>query len=209
MNAGHDESSLIDLLAGYFSERVLLIGSNGTILASLGRPRGMLGFEADERDGMHVAERVHPDDLPAVLHLLTRAREAVGLEEAVVVRARHKDGTWRRLEVTVFSRIHDPSMEAGVLRLRDVTDETIAVDVATEQSRFVSLAEALPVGVLSADTEDFLVFTNDAALGLLRVEFDRLRGRGWLEQIHPDHRNDVETTIATARSTRRATQCTF
>src|ERR1700712_1595352 len=209
MNAGHDESSLIDLLAGYFSERVLLIGSDGTILASLGRPRGMLGFGADERGGMHVAERVHPDDLPAVLDLLTRARHSVGLEQAVTVRARHKDGSWRRLEVTVFSRIHDPSLEAGVLRLRDVTDQTVAVDVAAEQSRFISLAEALPIGVLSADTEDFLVFTNDAALGLLRVGFERLRGRGWLEQVHPDHRDDVQATIAPARSSRRATRFTF
>src|ERR1700710_521450 len=134
MNAGHDESTLIDLLAGYFSERVLLIGFDGTILASLGRPQGMLGFSADERDGMHVAERVHPDDLPAVLDLLSRARQSDGLELAVTVRARHKDGSWRRLEVTVFSRIHDPLVQAGVLRLRDVSDETVA-DVASERSR--------------------------------------------------------------------------
>jgi diguanylate cyclase (GGDEF)-like protein/PAS domain S-box-containing protein len=209
MNAAPDGSPLVDLLAGYFSERVLLIGAEGTILASLGRTEGMLGFGADERDGMHVAERVHPDDLPAALDLLTRARHAEGLEEAVVVRARHKDGSRRRLEVTVFSRVHDATLEAGVLRLRDVTDQPVAVDFSAGQSRFVSLAEALPVGVLSADTEDFLVFANDAAVGFLRVGFERLRGRGWLERIHPDHRGDVEATIAQARSSQRAARATF
>ncbi len=209
MSGPREETSLVELLAGYFSERVLMIGREGTILASLGRSQGMLGFEPEERGGMHVAERVHPDDLRAVLDLLTRARLSEGLEEAVVVRARHKDGSWRRLEVTVFSRIHDASLEAGVVRLRDVTDQTGAVDLAAEQSRFISLAEALPVGVLSADTEDFLVFANDAALAFLRVGFELLRGRGWLERIHPDHRSDVEATIAQARSSRRAARATF
>ena len=199
--------AVVDLLSTYFSERVLLIGGDGTIVASLGRPRGMLGFGPDERSGMHVAERVHPDDLPAVLDLLTRARHAADLEEAVVVRARHKDGSWRRLEVTVFSRTDDPALHAGVLRLRDVNDQP-AIIAATEE-RFTTLAEALPVGVLSADAEDFLVFTNDAALGLFKAGFAQLRGRGWLEQIHPDHRHAVQEAIATARSTRRQTQTTL
>jgi PAS domain S-box-containing protein len=84
---------MLDLLSEYFSVRVLLIGADGTIVSSLGRPRGMLGFGADERVGMHVAERVHPDDLPAVLDLLARARHAEGIEETVQVRARHKDGS--------------------------------------------------------------------------------------------------------------------
>src|SRR3954454_1893748 len=171
--------SMVDLLSSYFSERVLLIGADGTILASLGRPRGMLGFNADERAGMHVAERVHPDDLPAVLDLLARAR-ADKLEEAVVVRARHKDGSWRRLEAAVFSRLDELTISAAVLRLRDLGGEPSVIE-ATEE-RFVSLAEALPIGVLSADGEDFLVSTNDAALGLLDAPFARLRGRGWLDR---------------------------
>ena len=58
----------------------------------------------------------------------------------------------------------DASLGAGVLRLRDVTEQSEAVDEVGEESRFVSLAEALPVGVLSGDAEDFLVFANDAAL---------------------------------------------
>jgi diguanylate cyclase (GGDEF)-like protein/PAS domain S-box-containing protein len=95
------------------------------------------------------------------------------------------------------------------LRLRDVTDEPQAMDLASEQSRFVSLAEALPVGVLSADTEDFLVFANDAATGFLGVEFERLRGRGWIDRIHPDQRDDVQAAIAQARSRRHATRATF
>jgi len=65
---------LIEGLAGYLTERVLLIRANGTIVASLGRSPGMLGYGAGEREGMHIAERVHADDLPGVLQLFERAR---------------------------------------------------------------------------------------------------------------------------------------
>ena len=199
---------MVDVLAAYLSERVLLIGAEGTVVASLGRSPGVLGFAADERDGMHVAERVHADDLPAVLDLLSRARQSNALEETVVVRARHKDRSWRRLEVTVFSRTHDLTLEAGVVRLRDVTGQAVAIDVAAEQSRFISLAEALPVGVLSGDAEDFLVFANDAALAALGTDFERLRGRGWLDRLQPEHRGIAESTVAQARSSGRPTQAT-
>jgi hypothetical protein len=84
VNSGEwaERCALLELLAEHLSERVLLIGPQGTVLASLGRPPGMLGFGADERDGMHVAERIHPDDLPEVLGLLARARVSESLEES-------------------------------------------------------------------------------------------------------------------------------
>ena len=147
-----------------------------------------------------------PTTCLACLDLLTRARRSEGLVEAVTVRARHKDGSWRRLEVTVFSRVHDPTVAAGVLRLRELDDQP-AIDVTDE--RFLSLAEALPIGVLSADAEDFLVFANDAALSMVNAEFTRLRGRRWLDLIHPDHHDRMAEAVAEARSTRRHTQVTL
>ena len=207
-DAWAERFGLVELLTEYLSERVLLVGAQGTVLASLGQSAGLLGFDADERDGMHVAERVHPDDLPAVLDLLARARMSDRLEESIVVQARHKDRSWRRLDVTVFSRTRDASVGAGVVRLRDVTDQPGAVELAAEQSRFVSLAEALPVGVMSGDADDFLVFANDAALVLLGTDFASLRGAGWMARIHDDHRDEVAATIAQARSQGRAASAT-
>ena len=209
MSGPSENSPLVDLLIGYLTERVLLVGVDGTILSSLGRSPGLLGFDEDERSGMHIAERVHPDDLPPVLELLARARRTAALEEAVVVRARHKDGSWRRLEVTVFSRSADPSLEAGVLRIRYVTERFSPVDVVADRSRFVSLAEALPVGVLSGDADDFLVFANDAAVASFGAGFEVLRGRGWLGRIRAEDRAEVEATLDVARTTLRTARATF
>jgi diguanylate cyclase (GGDEF)-like protein/PAS domain S-box-containing protein len=202
-----DRPELLALLATYLEERVLLITADGTMLAALGPSPGLLGYGPEQR-GMHIAERVHPDDLPGVLQLLERARASAELEERIVVRARHKDGTWRRIEATVFSRVDDPALDAGVVRVRDVTEALDQQERTPEGSRFVSLAEALPIGVLSADAGDFVVMANDAALIALGSNFDGVRGQAWLERVVEADRARVEDAISNVRGTRRPVEVT-
>lgn len=202
------QTSVANLLTAYLTERVLLVAFDGSVLASAGRSPGLLGFDEHERGGMHIAERVHPDDLPAVLELMARGRRTKVVGDAVVVRVRHKNDSWRMLEVSVFSRTADPSLAAGVLRIRDVSDR-VAPDLAADRSRFESLAEALPVGVLSGEPDNQLVFANEAALLSFGTDFAALRGTGWLDQICADDRADVEATIAQARTSRHTARVTF
>jgi diguanylate cyclase (GGDEF)-like protein/PAS domain S-box-containing protein len=203
-----ERPDLLALLASYLEERVLLITADGTMVAALGPSPGLLGYGAEQR-GMHIAERVHPDDLRRVLPLLERARAAPDLEERIVVRARHKDGSWRRIEATVFSRAHDVALDAGVVRVRDITAALDQQERTPEGSRFVSLAEALPIGVLSADAGDFVVMANDAALIALGTNFDGVRGQAWLERVVGADRPGVEDAIGQVRGTRRPVEVTF
>jgi len=204
-------SPMYQTLADHLSELVLVVDIDGRMLARLGPTPGPLGFEEGDRAGMHVAERVHPDDLTVGLEMLERARRTPELKEKLVVRARHKNGTWRRLEVATLGRAPDPTLQAAIIRVRDVTEtsDPEGDDAAAERSRFVSLAEALPVGVLSAEAHGFLVFANDAALVSFGVGFDRLRGRGWLAHVHESDRDSVVAAIAEMRANRRPTQISF
>lgn len=196
-------------LADHMNELVLLIDFDGTQVASLGPSPGLMGHERDALAGEHVAERVHPDDLPRVLELLQRGRDTPGLEEELVVRARHRDGSWRQLHVTGFSHVDNPLLRGGVVRLHDVTDVPVHLDASLERSRFVSLAEALPVGVLSADAHGFVVFANSAAQKMLSVGFDRLRGERWLDQVHERDELVVAQRVAAASRLRQPVRLTF
>ncbi len=196
-------------LADHLSELALLVDAQGTMVASLGPSPGPLGYDSSDRPGVHVAERVHPDDLPGVLQLLDRARRTPGLEEHIVVRARHRDGSWRQLEVTSVSRVRDPGIEAGVIRVRDVTAlDELPATAAAEHTRFVSLAEALPIGVLSADAHGFLVFANEIATAALGVEFGQLRGDRWLDCVHERDRALVLATVKDVRTSRASARIT-
>lgn len=200
-------------MADHMSELMLLIDVDGTQIASLSPSPGLLGHEPDENAGEHVAERVHPDDLRRVLELLERARATPGLEEQLVVRARHRDGSWHRLHVTGFSHVDDPLLRGGVVRVRDITNTPTALsagsDAVLERSRFVSLAEALPVGVLSADAHGFVVLANTAAEKLLNVGFPRLRGERWLDEVHERDRVDVTERVAAVAQSRQPVRVTF
>lgn len=207
--------AVYEALAEHLGELVVLIDFDGTQVASLGPSPGLLGRERGELAGEHIAERVHPDDLTRVFELLERGRRTPGLEEQIEVRARHRDGSWRRLCVTASNRIDDDRLRGGVVRVCEVPvgraweSRGEAGDAAVERSRFEGLAETLPIGVLSADAHGFVVFANGAAETLLGRDFASMRGERWLGAIHALDRADVAEHVARLGTTIEQVRLTF
>lgn len=183
-------------LLDHLTETVFLVAPTGEATLRLGPSVGPLGFGLYEEDGgpVHVAERVHPDDLVAVLGLIEEVRATPGLRTAVRVRARHKDGTWRLLEAGIAAT-DDPDLEGALLRIRDVTSAHEAADDVGD--RFRSLAHAVPSGILCADARGSVVFSNELARELLALDEARLLGRGWEAAVEAEDRTDV---VAAARA---------
>ena len=207
----HDEA-IRRALDSVASELVLLIGTRGEVRAS---NRSMnLGYEGDDQLGSHIGQHLHPDDLPLVFDLIERARATAGLRERIDVRARHADGSWRRITCEVMdAALADPGLEGAIIRARDVTDDpgpvTGQVEPIDEDSRFLSLAELVPLGILSADARGWVVFTNQAACSLFRLEADQLHGSGWLRAVHDDDRGEVEAAAEEVISTGEAREAVF
>jgi diguanylate cyclase (GGDEF)-like protein/PAS domain S-box-containing protein len=174
----------------YRTEFVLLLTPRGEILTST--EDITLGY-GNERLGHHIAEQIHPDDLPRVFEVIERARVEPGYRETVRARARRADGSWGTFEATVIDATDEPDLRGAVVRVRDVSEEAQrdAGVLALGADRFQSLAAALPLGILSADARGFVVFTNEAAEQILNLPADQLVGRGWENAIHPDDRLEV------------------
>jgi PAS domain S-box-containing protein len=83
--------------AGDARDLIAEISSDGRLLYVNPSVETSLGFTAAELTGRRVFEFVHPDDLPATLEFLQKARET-GSAGRVIHRVRHRDGTWRWLE---------------------------------------------------------------------------------------------------------------
>jgi diguanylate cyclase (GGDEF)-like protein/PAS domain S-box-containing protein len=167
------------LLRAYGSEFVLVVSPSGEVLA--GSHDSMLGYTLD-RLGTHVGEYLHPDDLPQLFQVLERARATYGYRDRVRLRARHADGSWRLLDVALLPPPErGPFRGNGILRIRDITDEAVwsARAPGEEQERFLSLAESLPLGILSADARGWVVFCNEAAQQIFNLSADQLTGHGW------------------------------
>src|SRR5690606_25688046 len=181
------------------------------IVTGVGAGLGILGYDPAEERGRHIAEHLHPDDLPPVLALIDQARGTPGLRDVVRVRARDLAGTWLWFEATVLTVSGHPVLGDGaVLRVRHLDEDERRAEAATpDEERFLSLAEALPSGILSADARGSVVYCNHTAQQILDAPADQIRGRGWLEVVHPEDLADVAEAADLVLSTGTAQQATF
>lgn len=171
-----------------------------------------LGYDSDERAGRHIAELIHPDDLPRVFDIIERARVTTGFEESVLARARHKDGSWHLFDAKVYDAHLRSDLHGAVLRVRDVTEEHNArVNEESDDgvSRFLSLAEMLPQGILSADARGWVAFCNDAAQQIFDLPADLVLGHGWERAVHEEDRPDVADAMGQVVRTGETQQVVF
>ena len=82
----------------------------------------MFGYRLEELQGQQAYDHVHPDHRAEAL----RRREELLRTPGKVMRSetlvRHKDGSWRWTENTLSNLLHEPSVRALVLNLRDITE---------------------------------------------------------------------------------------
>jgi PAS domain S-box-containing protein len=80
-----------------------------------------LGYTPRELLGTNPLEFVHPDDLDAARQEMSRIA-ATGEMIQTTIRARHKDGSWRHVEVVVRDLRDDDDIGGFVMNYRDVTN---------------------------------------------------------------------------------------
>jgi diguanylate cyclase (GGDEF)-like protein/PAS domain S-box-containing protein len=168
---------------------VLLLTARGEIVTSA---EGLTLGYGDDEFGHAIAERVHRDDYPMVLAVVERARREPGYRETVHARGRRPGGRWGTFEVTVIDASSDLTAGAVVLRVRDVTDELHpSTGAPPGTDRFHSLAAALPFGLLSADTNGWVLYSNQKLQQIFNLTAEELQGRGWENAVHPDDQMEV------------------
>lgn len=126
-------------------EVVSLFDSEGRWLYISPSVRRIWGYTPEEMLATkHFGERVHPDDVKAVLKkfygLVANPQAVMRVE----FRALHKDGSWRDIEAVTVNRLDDPAIGAIVANLRDITerrraDEQRAAILERVSDAFVAL----------------------------------------------------------------------
>ncbi|HEY7380735.1 MAG TPA: EAL domain-containing protein [Gaiella sp.] len=109
----------------------------------------MLGLEASEVVGSHFDRIVHPDEAAGVATLF-RDEAGQGGSVQQEVRLRHRDGSWRVVEMAMSDLLEDPSVHGLVVTAHDVTDRRVLEDQLTHQA-FHDALTGLPNRALLAD----------------------------------------------------------
>ena len=153
-----------------------ILSPEGLFLYNSPSAKNVMGYEPAELSGQSAFAMIHPDDLPAVLqgfdYGLRNPTRTVTLE----FRVRHRDSSWRHLEVVGQSRVDDPDIAGVVVNSRDITDRRqaeAALRESEQQYRLVFHGNPTPMWVFDHETLAFLE-VNDAAVesyGYTREEF--------------------------------------
>lgn len=160
---------LEQVLRSIAGESWVVVDREGTVTYGVGRAVAGRGA----REGTHIAEFVHPDDLPRVLDAM--ATVLATPNEPVVERARiiHGDGSYRVVDCTAVNKLDDPAVGGVVVRTVEVSGQR----TPALEELIGSLAEAVPTPLLVADHLDHVLFSNSAARMLLGESLDAATAR--------------------------------
>ena len=100
-----------------------------------------LGYSQEELIGTSSFDLIHPDELPGAHGLLRRVLKDPGHTHAGQFRYRHKNGTWRTLDVMVNNLTHVPGVEGIVINLRDVTAQKLLESELRQAQKMESVGQ--------------------------------------------------------------------
>ena len=166
-----------------------LYSANGVVLYQSPAIKRILGYDPEEVSGLQIENYLHPDDLQHTLQELAKILQSPSEVITREVRARHKDGSYRWLEVIFSNRLNDRGINAVVANYRDITERKStegALEASEEQYR--NLVEHSPYAV-AVHNQGMLVYLNQAGIRLAGAKSaEELYGTPILDFVHPESR---------------------
>ncbi len=152
----------------------------------------ILGYDPEELVGVNVAQYVHPDDVG----LLGRAYDEILSFPAHVVttevRIRHKNGSYRWLEVILSNRLEEVGIHAIVANFRDITErKRMDAELRASEEQYRLLVEHSPFAII-VHSEGRIVYANPSAVELVGASSAaELVGSSLIKYVHPNSRPAV------------------
>ncbi|MBI5296138.1 MAG: GAF domain-containing protein [Chloroflexi bacterium] len=169
------------------AEGVAIIDSNGIFTYITPTEERILGYDPKQVIGLYAFEIVHPEDLPRASSALQSCIREPGSLVTVDYRARHVDGTWRHLEVTLNNLLHEPSVRGVVANFRDITERSQAAEaLSRSEAYFRALVENAAEGVAILDAEGNFTYVVHKEQPMTGYTYEETIGGSVFRHVHPD-----------------------
>ena len=109
-------------LIEHASDIITVVDLDGTIRYQSPSAARITGNDPEAFVGTNIFDQVHPDDRNDAAAGYMRRVKQVGDEEPLLIRIRHRDGSWRVLSTLATLLPEESSVGAVVINSRDVTD---------------------------------------------------------------------------------------
>ncbi|NIW49224.1 MAG: PAS domain S-box protein, partial [Gammaproteobacteria bacterium] len=96
--------------------------------------------------GRNVFDFIHPDDLDRVPRNYSQWKKLSGRSRVLEFRFRHKDGSWRVLEVFGNNLLDNPYVAGAVINSRDITRRR-EIEKQVQRQEHLALVGQLAAGI--------------------------------------------------------------
>ena len=175
-----------------------LVQPDGRIVYESPSVTRVLGYLPEEMVGRNALEFVHPDDLHKVVAGPPGAAAGEAAMRTIVLRIRHKDGSWRWVESFEINLVDNPDVGAVSVNYRDITERKLAEDsLRASEERFRLLSKATNDAIWDWDLDSDVLWWNEGFETLFGFKRDAVEPgiASWTSRIHPDQRDRVVTGI--------------
>jgi PAS domain S-box-containing protein len=104
------------------SDMVSILNIDGTIRYDSPSVKKILGYDPSELIGKNTFDLIHPEDLAAVLATFKTDASRPGAVSRHEVRRRHKNGSWRVVEVLRQNLMDNEAIKGVLVTARDITE---------------------------------------------------------------------------------------
>ena len=160
------------------SDGIFLGDGEGRILYATASLLRVMGYSSDELVGRSGFDLVHPDDVEIAKVILQVAVDRPGEHVPFLLRARHKDGSWRHVEGFCTNHLHNLAVQAVVVNLRDVSERKLAEEKQRRLEAHILHAQKLEslgvlVGGIAHEFNNLLqAVVGNASLALMQLPDD-------------------------------------
>lgn len=186
------EDSVIESEAKYRTlvessqDLVYEVNAEGKVIYVNPACRKVLGFKQSELIGTSAFDLIHPDDLPNVLSVFTKAVMNMSSEN-VTYRARDKKGRYRWFECTGNPFRTKDGEILGVIITRDVTDrKEVEFAVARSEALFRAVFEGAGIGIALVGQDGRPITINPALQKMLGYSEEEIKSMVFTEFTHPE-----------------------
>src|SRR5258706_11810659 len=106
-------------------EGILLMRPDNSIIYASPSVERVLGYTPQELADQPLSGLAHPDYAQHSIDTWTRLLQEPDYDSTAEVMARHKDGSWRWIESTMRNLLHEPGVQAVVVKFRDITERKL------------------------------------------------------------------------------------
>jgi two-component system, cell cycle sensor histidine kinase and response regulator CckA len=185
------EPLLADTVLRACSEAVAVIDGEGVVLLTSPSLERALG--RDDLVGTHLADLLHPRDVPDFHGTVIGFVAGLGLTAWSDWRMRAADGRWVDMETTATNLLDVPGMHGIVLTSRDVTERNETLRALQEsRRRLEAVLDIAGAAIFVTDLDGTYVLANRSCAKLLGKRPEDIIGRRAADLLQPEEAQRLE-----------------